>query len=528
MVDATDPPHEVSGMTLVVLDTEGRLTYFEAVPPQVYEEQPGAATTNAEAPTAGAATNTGATAPNLETARPDWATLFADAGLDFNSFRPAPSRWTPPQHADARAAWEGTYADRPDMPLRVEAASHRGPRRLLRGRQPVAQARCGRRRSRRAPPTARASRCSSPSTSSRSSSRRCSRGATCVWGAATAAARSASRSSSSRRRCSTGSSSRTTSRPPTSSTASSSRASSRRLYTGVLRRLAVPRARTLPPAAAARMAHLVEPPAGGRPPRPAGRARHPDRRGARRLPDDRLLSGRAGAGLARPTAEHPEHLFGTCSTRSACSASTASCRCSSTRPSPRSSSPSSRPSCCSPSRCSCAGGGAGIVAGWLLLSLLSLAGHRQPGAVSLLLTLVPPTIVVLDGRALRPARADRRPLQRPPHGLLPRHHRAVGVVRGRLHPRPARPARPRPPRLPREPRRPAAPRQQVPRRLTRPPAVSAAVAARAAARKKTSHPAPDGLESADLSVVRREYGENRRRRRLPEHSTCGHRSPRGD
>ena len=126
LIDTTDPPHAVSGMTLVVLDTEGRLTYFEAVPPQVYEEQPGAARTNAEAPTTGAATNTGATATNLETARPDWASLFADAGLDFNSFRPAPSRWTPPQHADARAAWEGTYADRPDMPLRVEAASHAG------------------------------------------------------------------------------------------------------------------------------------------------------------------------------------------------------------------------------------------------------------------------------------------------------------------------------------------------------------------------------------------------------------------
>src|SRR5262249_12273016 len=33
---------------------------------------------------------------------------------------------TPPFHSDARAAWEGVYPRRPDIPLRVEAAAYRG------------------------------------------------------------------------------------------------------------------------------------------------------------------------------------------------------------------------------------------------------------------------------------------------------------------------------------------------------------------------------------------------------------------
>jgi serine/threonine-protein kinase len=36
------------------------------------------------------------------------------------------SRWTPPRHADARAAWDGTYPGRPDLPLKIEAAAYRG------------------------------------------------------------------------------------------------------------------------------------------------------------------------------------------------------------------------------------------------------------------------------------------------------------------------------------------------------------------------------------------------------------------
>ena len=98
-----DPPNEIPGMATAVLDTTGRLTYFEAVPQQI------------EA------------GPNAEpAAAPDWSKLFEEAGLDQSAFRPAPPRLNSPQVFDARAAWEGAYPGRPDLPLRVEAAGYRG------------------------------------------------------------------------------------------------------------------------------------------------------------------------------------------------------------------------------------------------------------------------------------------------------------------------------------------------------------------------------------------------------------------
>jgi hypothetical protein len=35
-------------------------------------------------------------------------------------------QWIPPIFADARAAWEGAYPDRPDVPIRIEAAAALG------------------------------------------------------------------------------------------------------------------------------------------------------------------------------------------------------------------------------------------------------------------------------------------------------------------------------------------------------------------------------------------------------------------
>jgi hypothetical protein len=96
-----DPPLEVSGMTLVQLNPLGRLTRLIAVPPQV-EKSAGAA-------------------PPL-----DWAPLFSAAGLDRSRWPPAQPMWTPPVDSDARAAWTGTLAERPDMPMRIEAAAYRG------------------------------------------------------------------------------------------------------------------------------------------------------------------------------------------------------------------------------------------------------------------------------------------------------------------------------------------------------------------------------------------------------------------
>jgi hypothetical protein len=96
-----DPPLDVSGMTLVELTLHGRLTHFIAIPPQV--EKPA-----------------GAAPP------PDWAALFSAAGFDPSKWVPVESAWTPPVYSDARAAWTGSLAERPNIPMRIEAAAYRG------------------------------------------------------------------------------------------------------------------------------------------------------------------------------------------------------------------------------------------------------------------------------------------------------------------------------------------------------------------------------------------------------------------
>ena len=101
LMDEDDPPLTISGMCLVVLDTQGRLVTFAAVPPQL--------DTSTET-----------------AAAPNWAALFAAAMLDENRFKAVPSQWTPLVTSDARTAWEGTWPGHPELPLRVEAAAYRG------------------------------------------------------------------------------------------------------------------------------------------------------------------------------------------------------------------------------------------------------------------------------------------------------------------------------------------------------------------------------------------------------------------
>jgi len=95
-----DPPMTVSNMVSLMLDTEGRLTQFNAVPPQV-DDTPDASAVN-------------------------WTPLFEAAGLEFSRFHPVTSQWVPNVYGDRRAAWEGPLPGRPDIPLRVEAAAYRG------------------------------------------------------------------------------------------------------------------------------------------------------------------------------------------------------------------------------------------------------------------------------------------------------------------------------------------------------------------------------------------------------------------
>jgi eukaryotic-like serine/threonine-protein kinase len=95
-----DPPYETSGMLTLQLDTQGKLLFLRAIPPQI------------ESP-----------APKSD---PDWNLLFAEAGLDKAHFSPANPQWAPPDAFDSRADWEGRSADHPDLPLHITAAAYHG------------------------------------------------------------------------------------------------------------------------------------------------------------------------------------------------------------------------------------------------------------------------------------------------------------------------------------------------------------------------------------------------------------------
>jgi serine/threonine-protein kinase len=96
----SDPPSDYSGMVRLTLDSQGRLHYFEAVPLQLENGQPPATT--------------------------DWSALFTEAALDMKSFKPAESRWVPPNYSDTRAAWDGVLPGPSQISLHIEAAAYRG------------------------------------------------------------------------------------------------------------------------------------------------------------------------------------------------------------------------------------------------------------------------------------------------------------------------------------------------------------------------------------------------------------------
>ena len=100
-VDRTNPPPVDPGMAEVWLDPRGRLLRLAVVPPQLAKGD----------------------APPAET---DWGFLFREAGLDMSRFAPIEPRWSPPQYATARAAWEGPHPEHAGVTMRIEAASYRG------------------------------------------------------------------------------------------------------------------------------------------------------------------------------------------------------------------------------------------------------------------------------------------------------------------------------------------------------------------------------------------------------------------
>jgi Protein kinase domain len=100
-VTLNNPSVRVAGMVNVMLDLKGRLHFLQAVPARVRDS---------DAP---------ATAP-------DWGALLGEAGFDASKFTAATPTWVPPVFGDVRAAWTGAYPDRPDIPIRVEAAAWQG------------------------------------------------------------------------------------------------------------------------------------------------------------------------------------------------------------------------------------------------------------------------------------------------------------------------------------------------------------------------------------------------------------------
>ena len=100
VVTPVDPPSTIPGMISIQLDTQGRLAWFQAVPPVRLS-----ASDSREA---------------------DWNALFTAAGLDIGQFTPVPAEWHPLVSSNVRRAWKGIYPGQPDLPVRVEAASLAG------------------------------------------------------------------------------------------------------------------------------------------------------------------------------------------------------------------------------------------------------------------------------------------------------------------------------------------------------------------------------------------------------------------
>jgi Protein kinase domain len=100
VVQFDDPPTIQSGMINVILDSQGRVNYFQAIPKEVDPNPPPTRTV-------------------------DWKPLFAAAGLDLAQFHSVEPEWLSLAACDSRAAWEGVWPGS-GRPLRVEAAAWRG------------------------------------------------------------------------------------------------------------------------------------------------------------------------------------------------------------------------------------------------------------------------------------------------------------------------------------------------------------------------------------------------------------------
>ena len=106
MIQSDDPPEIVSGMVNVELDPQGRLIYFQAIPPEEGKSE-------------------GGSSGQVLGQTPDWNNLFAAAGLDPAQFQTTAPIWNSLAGGDTRAAWTGNWPGS-NRPLRVEGAAWRG------------------------------------------------------------------------------------------------------------------------------------------------------------------------------------------------------------------------------------------------------------------------------------------------------------------------------------------------------------------------------------------------------------------
>ncbi len=100
-ITRSEPSLTVPGMATVVLDMEGRLTGFSAVPPS-FEAVP---------------------APPRD---PDWSVLLTEAGLDPLLLEASAPSWASRTDSDRKIAWDGVYPGQPDVRVHVEAAAYQG------------------------------------------------------------------------------------------------------------------------------------------------------------------------------------------------------------------------------------------------------------------------------------------------------------------------------------------------------------------------------------------------------------------
>jgi serine/threonine-protein kinase len=100
VVQFDDPPTIQSGMINVIVDSQGRLIYFQAIPKELEPNPPPPSSV-------------------------DWKALFAAAQIDPAQLHPTEPLWVSLAAFDTRAAWAGAWPGS-GRPLHIEAAAWRG------------------------------------------------------------------------------------------------------------------------------------------------------------------------------------------------------------------------------------------------------------------------------------------------------------------------------------------------------------------------------------------------------------------